>query len=92
MKKLKYIVFVAPLLLGGCMATISPDGVQTSYVIPSNEVLVVSHRPMVRPIHVAHRPAVHHRHGAPPPALRPARPAKPVFHPNGFGPQGRPFH
>ena len=56
MKKFKLLgLLVGTLALGGCMATISPDGtVSAGYIIPEVNSVVITNRPS-RPI-IAHRP------------------------------------
>ena len=61
MKKFKLLgLLVGTLALGGCMATISPDGtVSAGYLVPEVNSVVITSRPS-RPIRVArntgHRP------------------------------------
>ena len=69
MKKFKLLgLLVGTLALGGCMATISPDGtVSAGYIVPEvSSVVVTNHHHHSRPIVVASN------HGRRPPA-RPAR-------------------
>ncbi|MCQ2410693.1 MAG: hypothetical protein MJ053_04195 [Elusimicrobiaceae bacterium] len=60
MKKILVLLF-ACITLGGCMATVSPNGtVHTAYLFPVREV--VYHRPHhVHYVHAVPRPVPHHR-------------------------------
>lgn len=60
MKKFKLLgLLVGALALGGCMATISPDGtVRASYMFPEVDAVVVAHS--TRPVRVAHNPPPRH--------------------------------
>ena len=75
MKKFKWLcLLVGTLALGGCMATISPDGtVSAGYIVPEVSSVVITNRPS-RPMiarrpnyrpsyhsHNTHRPNGHHR-------------------------------
>ena len=67
MKKFKLLLLLlATFSLGGCMATLSPDGtVSASYVLPVTETVVIDHH---RPVRVAQRPSPRtfsNRHGRP---------------------------
>lgn len=64
MKKFKLLgLLIGTLALGGCMATISPDGTVTAgYIVPEvNQVVVTHHssRPIVVAHNYGHRPSSH---------------------------------
>ena len=63
MKKFKVLgLVVATLALGGCMATLNPDGtISAGYIIPEVSSVVINNRPS-RPVIVhkpSHRPTYH---------------------------------
>ena len=52
-------------ILGGCMATISPDGtVSASYMLPEVQGVIVESHHYSKPIHIAHRPSSHNKHSS----------------------------
>lgn len=56
MKKFKVLgLWVGTLALGGCMATLNPDGtISAGYIVPEVSSVVITHHPS-RPV-IAHRP------------------------------------
>jgi len=82
MKNIKWLVLLAPFLLGGCMATFEPDGVvHTSYVVP-NRTYIEYRAPRPAPVRIAKIPR---------PTLRvaPGRIVE-VHHPKHHATPGRP--